>query len=384
MSLRSLLFAALIAVFPVGLYADFTVASFNCGALSDHYDYIRAVCMQKLVQERHNAQPEVMAQYEKIQNTALKILFSNDPLERERAEQEWQTHNYSERFAVITAHPSDPGSLNKIWREKSEAIVTPYNERPIVIHDQEASEMLQNQVRDMVHDAYPPDAMLGVARQIMARRIFHHQLNYDIIALQEADYLDASVFPDDYAVRFANTKHSVNGVAWNKNKFEIAYAGNTVGRGFIVALRELESDHIILVASGHLSGCNPFHTVVNETTRKPDSLRGDRELSRIINTLEDCKADLKIIAMDSNVTATHPRLALLKEAGYTLDYNNYLDATCTSPWQILGTRIDWIAFKSANPAVQVHNIPVLGVGLNSPQTNVSDHKPIAARFSCPD
>ncbi len=82
--------------------------------------------------------------------------------------------------------------------------------------------------------------------------------------------------------------------------------------------------------------------------------------------------------MDSNVTATHPRLQLLKQAGYTLDADRFLEPTCTNPAVLLNTRLDWIAVKTESP-MAVHNIPVLNVGLNSPQTNISDHKPIASR-----
>ena len=42
---------------------EFTLASYNCGALSNHYDHIRAVAMQKLMQERFNAESAEMALY---------------------------------------------------------------------------------------------------------------------------------------------------------------------------------------------------------------------------------------------------------------------------------------------------------------------------------
>jgi len=77
----------------------------------------------------------------------------------------------------------------------------------------------------------------------------------------------------------------------------------------------------------------------------------------------------------------NPRLSLLRDADYTLDYENALDATCTNPWQVLNTRIDWIAIKSFSDDALISNIPVLGVGLNSLQTNISDHKPIAAQIT---
>ena len=59
-----------------------------------------------------------------------------------------------------------------------------------------------------------------------------------------------------------------------------------------------------------------------------------------------------------------------------------MEPTCTNPYQVLNTRIDWIALKSPNAkAVSVTNIPVLSVGLNNIQTNISDHRPIAAKIA---
>ncbi len=345
--------------------------------------------MHKLTQERYNVEPEEMAQLEKIQSVALKILFSSNPIEQQAAQQEWESGHYTETFAKLTAHPDDSDSINKIWREKSEAIVTSYKERPILLYDKEASEILQNHITDLTRGQ---DIVLGpkshlndwleITRRVMAKRIFQHQLKYDIIALQEADYLDASIFSSHYDVRFSDTRRSINGIAWNKEKFElIDVIGNIADRGFAVELRNLESGQTIVVASGHLSGCNPFRVEVNEHTGVSDSAKGDKELLEIIKILEISDADIKVIAMDSNVTAAHPRLSLLKKAGYALDYSNYLDPTCTNPGQVINTRIDWIAVKSSDTPTTIHNIPVLGVGLNSPQTNMSDHKPVAARLS---
>lgn len=371
------------------LATDVTVSSFNCGALPDHYDYIRAVCMQKLAQERHNLEPEEMAQLEKIQNCALKILFSRDPEVQNAAQQEWDRGQYTEAYAKLTAHPNAPGSINRFWRNKSEATLTSYQKRPVLVLDQELRDILQEHLYDLcggrdtaLNPESPLDVFLTNGRQIMAERIFRHRLKYDIIALQEADYLDKSMLPSYYEVQFAQAKHSVNGVAWRKDRFELlGIVGEIAGRGFVVKLRELESGQTVAVASGHLSGCNPFRIETDEQTGNSDSAKGDKELLQIIDLLEKSNADIKVIAMDSNVTASHPRMALLKEADYTLDSSKYLDPSCTSPWQVLNTRIDWIAVKLQDPPISIHNIPVLGVGLNSPQTNISDHKPIAARLS---
>lgn len=44
----------------------------------------------------------------------------------------------------------------------------------------------------------------------MAKRIFANHLNYDIICLHEANYLDSSLFQGNYQDLFAETTHSKN------------------------------------------------------------------------------------------------------------------------------------------------------------------------------
>jgi|GEM_PF-1820677 len=366
--------------------SDFTVASYNCGGLSDHYDYIRAVCMHKLVQERCNAEPDVMQQLERVQNVALKILFSKDQAEVEAAQELWQVGGYALLLEKVTAHPDDAESINAIWRKKSQEIVTNYDVRPVLIHDEEVRRILADHMSDLTRgelegSEHSLNEWLDLTRSTMAERIFTHQLKYDILCLQEADYLDKAMFPEHYAVEFSDSAHSVNGVAWNRDRFSLLRVlGDIDGQGFVVQLRDCVTNKSVLVASAHLTGCNPFTSVIDSTTGKVDSERGDRALQEVIERLDQLDADLKVVAMDSNVTATHPRLSLLRDADYLLDYKSYLGATCTSPWQVLNTRIDWIAVKSSDGGVEIANIPVLGVHLNSPQTNVSDHKPVAARL----
>lgn len=349
--------------------ADFTVASYNCGALADHYDYIRAVCMQGLIQERYNTEPEIMAQLEKIQNTALRMLFDNDI----EAQRQWDDNHYTEMLEHIISHPCQPESINKIWRQKSEQIVSPYDVRPIEIYDAEVYEILSDHMRDLIGYLRIDGNLnkwLDQVRRIMAVRIFRYQMKYDIICLQEADYLDNSVFPESYDVVFDQKSHSVNGIAWNKERFElIQVVGDITKQGFGILFRDRISDARVVVASGHLKGCNPF-------VGGADSIDGDQGLQTIIQTLESCDADIKIIGMDSNVTGTHPRLNFLKDADYLIDSKNYLEPTCTSPWHVLNTRIDWIAVKNA----RIFNVPVQSVGLNELRTNISDHKPIASKI----
>lgn len=364
--------------------ADFSVCSYNCGGLTDHYDYIRALSMQKLMQKRYDAEPEEMALLEKIQQTALTILFSPYSIEREYAQKRWEKKNYSTLLHKLTSDPQDPKSLNKSWHDQSESIVTSYKIRPVEIYDEEICTILEEHLEDLVHASASSPCLslnekLSIVRTRMANRIFKHQLKYDIIALQEADYITPSSIPPGYAYLFSDSPHSTNALIWNQNRFELLdEIANSGSRFFVVKLRELSSGKTLLVATAHLTGCNPFRMVINTKTAVPDSLKGDEELKVLLSIMEAHEADYKIIAMDSNVTATHPRLALLKQSGYQLDYKRFLEPTCTNPSQVLDTHIDWIALKTDQQRCRLSNIPVRGIGLNSPQTNISDHKPVAA------
>jgi endonuclease/exonuclease/phosphatase family metal-dependent hydrolase len=253
----------------------------------------------------------------------------------------------------------------------------------VSISDEEVDQMLKEHFRDLCRNEDAEVSPLQEVRTTMAKRIFAHHLKYDIICLQEADYLEPSMFPEQYEVLLVETSHSKNGIAWNKNRFELVETiGNIMGRAFAVQLFDKESGQTLLVASGHFSGCNPYRIEKDAATGAVDSTKGDVELQTVVELFNRLDADLMLIGMDSNVTSLHPRLNIIKDAGYQMDYENYLEPTCTNPHQVLNTRIDWIALKSAHTkAVSVTNIPVLNVSLNSIQTNFSDHKPIAAKIT---
>lgn len=357
---------------------EFSVSSYNCGGLSDHYDYIRAASMQKLMQSRYTAEPQAMARIERIQQLALKALFAKNFADQEHARA--ALADQKAFFEKMISAPNEPESPNAIWFQQSEAIVTPYDIRPIDLHDQEVSRMLTEHLQDIARtNNTDAPTLLMEGRHIMAERIFRDQLKYDILCLQEADYLHPGMFPDHYEVAFSGTEHSVNGIAWNKDRFELkSTVGDVLGRAFAVQLLEKASGKTVLVGTGHITGCNPFITVENPETQEPDSAKGDHELETITQLFDDLSADFKVIAMDSNVTATHPRLKILQEHGYQLDSENYFEQTCTNPYVVLNTRIDWIALKTNNANATITNVPVLGVGLNNIQNNISDHKPIAA------
>lgn len=353
--------------------AELTIASYNCGGLSHHYDYLRAACMQKWMQERFNEEPELMALNEKVQKVALKKLFASEP-ERTQAKREWRTKGYGEVVEQLAGI-----ALNAKWAEKASRSISDYRVRPVVINDSDITQMVQEHLKAMTLNTEADEQLrLDQTRAKMARSIFQHQLNYDLICLQEADYLNSPLFPTEYEVLLSPSSHSVNGLAWKKERFELVkVVGDVMGRALVLKLRDKASGKTFLIASGHLTGCNPFHPTINPATGQKDSIKGDDELRALIALMESEEANLKIIGMDSNVTAMHPRLKILKDADYQIDAENFFETTCTNPYQMLNTRIDWIATQ---PKASLTNIPVLGVGLNSIQTNMSDHKPIAAKI----
>lgn len=359
---------------------DFTISSYNCGGLSDHYDYLRAACMQKLMQERYIAEPGKMALNEKIQKLALKILFTKNHKERSLAQQEWNQKGYQKILKNLIAAPTGPHSPNYEWFQKANAMISSYHVRPVELFDEEVNGILEDHLKDLAKDEN--FSSLTESRSIMATRIFQYDLKQDIVCLQEADYLDKSMFPEHYEVILSSTSHSKNGVAWNRGRFDlIKTIGNIKDKAFAVQLKDKETGRTILVASGHISGCNPYTVVKDPETGKSDSAKGDNELKAIVELFDAEEADIKIIGMDSNVTSLHPRLKILKSAGYHLDYENFLEPTCTNPYQVLNTRIDWITLKSGKEvSASIVNIPVLGIGLNSIRTNMSDHKPVAAKI----
>lgn len=352
--------------------SEFTISSYNCGGLSNHYDYLRAVTMQKLMQERYNTEPEVMSQNEEIQKLALKILFSP------QSQKEWEEKNYSSILHHLTGRPIED-SIHAIWNQKSQEMITSYKVRPVAILDEEVQQLLESHVKDLALDKEASwEDQIKQARAVMAKRIFHHHMKYDILCLQEADYLEPWMFPPHLEVILSDATHSKNGVAWNTERFELLEnVGDVLGRSYVIKLLEKDTGKTVIVASGHITGCNPYR---QEEEDGKDSAKGDAELQAIVDILEEKNADFMIIGMDSNVTSLHPRLNIIKNANYRLDFENFFEATCSNPNLILNTRIDWIALKAPHEQAIITNIPVLGVGLNSLQSNISDHKPVAAKI----
>lgn len=361
---------------------ELTISSYNAGGLQNHYDYLRAVVMEKLIQERYVQEPEIMALNERIQAVALKILFSSDEIEYSLAKEEWDQKGYEKIISKITQSPLNPDSLNNKWFEKSNSMITDYKTFPTIIFDKEVEEKLAHHIKEHSQDEKTNFLnLIEKTRSEMAKTIFKYHLNQDIICLQEADYLKKELFPEHYEGAFSNTSHSVNGILWNKNRFELVkIVSANSSRAFVIKLFDRISEKSILVASAHITGCNPYYVQKDPVTGKPDSKKGDLELATLIHLLDQEESDLKLIGMDSNVTSLHPRLQIVKDNSYQMDSNHYIEPTCSNPNQIINTRIDWLVLKSTTPATII-NIPVPSVGLNNMLTNISDHKPIAAKVN---
>lgn len=309
-----------------------------------------------------------------IQQVALKILFGNAQ-DSATAQQEWEQNGYQYVADTLASSPIESTSPNSYWHQKCLNTITPYNVRPISVWDKQVYASIRSRL------GTPPRSPAAI-RTWIARTIFASNLRTDIICLQESEYLNQYIFPSNYAVVFAPNTHQRTGIAWNRNRFEeVEVIGSVANKAFAVKLRDRVNNKVILVASGHFTGCNPYRTEQNPHTGALDSARGDAELQNVVDMFNTHSVDLTLLGMDSNVTSLHPRLRILKDAGFELDYTNYLEQTCTNPYYVLNTRIDWIMIKSPSQTATITNLPIPNIGLNNIADNFSDHKPIAASVS---
>lgn len=352
---------------------DFTCASYNMGGLSEHYDYLHSASMEQLMQERYQAEPANMATVEKIQSIAARRFLSVTDREKQAAEQEWEKGGFEQLSQKLTAPPTVSDSVNSLWYAKDQAMISDYKTRPAEIKDPKVAKVLREDLGGTSEET------ILHARQDMFAKIFHRHLMQDILCLQETEYLDANMLPSHLEL-LKNSRKNPDAIAWNKSRFVLVEVIGSLAqdRAFAVKLKDKATEKTILVASGHLTGCDPFK-VQEMANGKLDSTKGDEELKTIIGKLKECDADYRIIGMDANVTALHPRLRALKENGYRLDVENFMEPTCSNPYVVLNTRLDWLAVEGKD--VSITNIPLLSVGLNNHLTNPSDHKPIAAEIS---
>lgn len=343
---------------------EFTIGSYNSGGLPDHYDYLRAAATAPLIAERYDEEKGKMMLNEKAQMLALQMLFAEESSKTKKlAQKKWE--KIKKRFYRLVGDKE-----NVSWRKKAENMITPHRERPIVIHDERITSTLTQ---------FLNGSSLKEKRLAMARELFKKKLRFDILCLQEANDLEELSFPEDYAILFAKNSKLKNAVAWNTKRFRLIDSSEPADvRSLIIRLQDLLTGEVVAIASAHLKGSHPYHRVI--VAGGWDSKQGDEELKSILNMLESSPAAIKLIGMDANVTAMHPRLQLLSEKGYRVDFNNALYPTCTNPELLLNTRIDWIAIQS-KMQVNIVNLPIQDVHLNDITTNISDHKPIAARVS---
>ena len=349
---------------------EFTISSYNLGCIRDHYDYFISARMSVLMRDRYRQEPLQMALIERVQEIAARRFLGSDPITRDLAEREWDELGYQALIEKITLPPGNEGCIHQIWYDRSKAMMSDFLTFPIKIEDSRIVDTVMEQAGSLSNQAILSE------RQRLYQKIVGDALGTDIVCFQEADYMPVSMLPSDYASVQSNREKSINRIAWNANRFELIQNLGDIAsnKGFAVVLRDKTTQKMVAIATGHLQGCNPFQKVYDEAG-KPDSAKGDQQLSAIVQALDRTGAEVQIVGIDSNVTALHPRLQILRTAGFEFDGDHFIETTCPSPYFICNTRLDWIAAKGAS----LVNMPVMNVDLNNICTNPSDHKPIAAR-----
>lgn len=358
---------------------SFTVCSYNCGGYIKHYDYLRTACLQEIMRRRFESEPDLMDLIFKIETLALKKLLSTDPKEKKLAENEWVHNNYEKTIDDIAGPIHSLLSPNNFWNKESNRMITPYNQKPTFIYDKDVLEKINKQIQNVTKENRILNfyEALDATRRIMMQQTIQDFLPYDILCLQEVEYIDPSMFPDKYNVLLNKTSHT--GIAWDKSRFTKA-TEHHLDKCTVVQLIDNQTNKIIAVASGHIYGCNPFKVEMNSKTNKTDSPKGDRQLRQILNYLNSKTSNIEILGIDSNVTAMHPRLKILKDENFKIDYRKFIGPTCTNPVHLLNTRIDWIALRFSPlhcSSASINNLPV-ELELNNINTNASDHVPIAS------
>lgn len=348
----------------------FTFSSYNLGCLRDHYDYMINARMSILIGERLSLEPMEMALIETIQEVACRRFLSKDSVIRQNAERQWCEFGYEEKLEKLFLPPGSEGSIHQKWYERSQAMMSDFKTFPIEINDSRITEIVKKQAGGLGFDD------ILAERQRLYQKIVRDTLGTDILCFQEADYMPGDLLPFGYASIASNRGKMIQRIAWNTSRFELVQNIGDIAKekGLVVILRDKTTAKTVAVAAAHLQGCNPFQRVF-DLNGIPDSKKGDEQLLLVIQALDQTKADVQIIGMDANVTALHPRLKILLDKGYELDGEHFFETTCSSPYFICNTRLDWIAAKGAS----IINVPVKSVNLNSLCTNPSDHKPIAAK-----
>jgi len=346
-----------------------SIMSYNCGGIEHHYDYQRAACMQKLMRQREKKEPMALAFAAFGETVQLQALFDPTcPLK------------YGDGATSSFYHdPTQPSSFHHQWYKQASTMISHYQDPHVIIYDKEVFHNILNHCQKVMLDHNLPikgltfEEKIGACRSIMAKDFFRRNSSYDIIALQEADdFIQNKSIPKEYEVLAASQTHSINALCFKKERFTlIRKTYIKEGQGIVAHLFDKTTQKTITIASAHLTGCNPY-------VKGPDSEKGDKQLKALISYLEKDDGNIKVIAMDSNVTAVHPRLKIVKDHHFILDYKNYIYPTCTSPYYCVDTRLDWIAVYDNKSCKRIENRKIEHCRLNAIEENFSDHAPVGA------
>jgi exonuclease III len=425
---------------------SFTVGSYNIGGRmglnGSHYDRAAAACLGKVMSLRRGCGSEKersvasrdLETIKEIQELGLKWLFAPQEVSNQ-ANQTWMQKRYSTDLRWY--FKNGRATRNQDAAFLYNRLIGPYRgeRNAFSVNDTEVREILN-------HNEGNPEVSFPRPRLELSedafckkqlRNIFSTSLRKDIICIQEANWIDHELFVlSEYDSIFTHipsegtgaTSPPKAGIAWNNNRFKfIKVIENVAKRAIAVQLQDKRTGKTLSVASAHISGCHPFYpnqlagkvakvkdqsfatAQLGELTESKeeaqlkgdlvaesesldtveivyDSTKGDNELRDLLEKLHGVNSDMTVIGADLNTTALHPRMSLLKDFGYELDYTNHLYPTSTNPNYCLDTRIDWIAVKKGSiPSVLIENTPMEGVLLNDVTTNVSDHRPIASRVT---
>lgn len=368
------------------------VISYNCDCLSNNYAYLRSIVLGELIKKRKeinnvNENTNDMIINEEIQKLALKAKFDKDQQSLSSYEQYLKNNE-----KLIEQLSSEDGSIE--WINELNKSMTLFKDRKVNVDilDNSIKQKFKNETKiNEKNKANIVSNDVMKFRKINFKELFCKKLcPYDIMCLQEADYIEPSMFPKNYNGVFSKASVDKKAIVWDKNRYlcievtdELIINKKNEKENVYFAVQLIDKYfHIrLLVISGHFAGCNPYQPIY--TDGKMDSNRGDINCQQTIKFANDKSSkysiDITIIGMDTNVTAMHPRMDIIANEDYKIDTTNW-EATSTNPVQIVDTRIDHIAMKSKYSTMKIKNIPINSVLLND-AFNPSDHKPIEVIIS---
>jgi len=171
-------------------------------------------------------------------------------------------------------------------------------------------------------------------------------------------------------------------VAYDKDQFDLVnekVSDLRKGNWTILTLKDKKSEEIFVVASAHLSG-------FDLDGRKDDAVDGDRQAVAFITDIESVakehRASAAIIGMDANTTTSEypQRLNIFRNAGFLTD-DKSKDVTHHSKFAHRDMKIDYLFAKTyeRGASVDIEDHAVEKLGLQNPDENPSDHRPLVGR-----